>query len=119
MTCSGEAPSPRTAAAKCVLKSNQTGRAACFAFDPQQVATRQSAKKFYVIDKIVPLNTSDGEQLQLILANARAAYHCCMVTPPAVCTSGEIIKPLKPCAGPLELRRGPKLIHPHRGLPSD
>jgi hypothetical protein len=78
MICSGVALSQPTAAAKCVFESKRAVICINFA----QVVTRQSAKKFYVIDKIVPLNTSDGAQLQLILSSARAAYQYCMVHPP-------------------------------------
>jgi hypothetical protein len=53
-----------------------------FGFIPSQVAIRSSAKKFYIIDKIIALNTTDSEQLQSILSHARACYHSCMVLPP-------------------------------------
>ena len=69
----------------------------------RKVSTRASAKKFYVIDKIVALNCSDSEQLQRILCDARAAYHSWMVRSASDMTSGASV----PCIGchQIELRR--------------
>jgi hypothetical protein len=88
-TCNGEVHSPHTVAAKCASTRCSPRCAPALFFQLRtsriiacpQVSARQSAKKFYVIDKIIALNTSDSEQLQGILTDARESYNSFMVRP--------------------------------------
>jgi hypothetical protein len=84
-----------------------------FSLIPPQVAFRASAKKFYIVDKIIALNTTDSEQLQSILSHARAAYHCCMARSSSDMTSmtSSSFTPIVGCHQ-IELRRCVLSLHP-------
>jgi hypothetical protein len=84
-----------------------------FILIPPQVAFRASAKKFYIVDKIIALNTTDSEQLQSILSHARAAYHCCMARSTSDMTgmTSSSFSPIVACHQ-IELRRCVFSFHP-------